>query len=280
MPWTVSRAALAFSVTLPRFPPDPSPDGCDRAVEWRAVGFASSRSGGRPAGRERGTRISFATAIRAAAGARSPDLADGRSARPWHVCPEDSPGWPAYLRTPNPIMFPYQYLLAQHHEPSSGDGGMHLANARAARRSMRAPCARAAARRSPGRWLCDLLRGRQATSASATPAPAERQCVVDSGATTERATIRLEREIALVAGAYVTDGASLFRVEHMHSDRASGKTFIELEDCATMVLSICTRETLAALPLRSVAPTSRSQLAQASQLEDDVVGAGRAAAPR
>jgi hypothetical protein len=178
------------------------------------------------------------------------------------------------------MMFPYQYLLAQHHEPPSGDGAMHFADARAARRSMRGRCAHAAAKRSPGRWLCDLLRGRQATSASATPAPAERQCALDSGATTERAAIRLERDIAVVAGAYVTDGASLFRVEHMHSDLASGKTFIELEDCATMVLSICTRETLAALPLRSVVPTSRSQPAHGSQLEEDVVGAGRAVAPR
>jgi hypothetical protein len=178
------------------------------------------------------------------------------------------------------MMFPYQYLLAQHHEPPSGDAAMHLADARAAQRSIRGQCARAAAKCSPVRWLCDLLRGRQATSASATPAPAEQQSALDSGATTERTPIRLEREIALVTGAYVTDGASLFRVEHIHSDRDRGKTFIELEDCATMVLSICTQETLAALPLRSVSPASRSQPAHASQLEDEVVGAGRAAAPR
>jgi hypothetical protein len=130
------------------------------------------------------------------------------------------------------------------------------------------------------RWLSELLRGPRATSASATPAPAERQCALDSATTTERSAIRMERELAVVAGAYVTDGASLFRVEHMHSDPASGKTFIELEDCATMVLSICTRETLAAAPLRSVVPTSRSQPAHASQLDEDVVGAARAAAPR
>jgi hypothetical protein len=150
------------------------------------------------------------------------------------------------------MMFPYQHLLAPHHEPPSGDAAMHLDDARAARRSMRGRFAHAAAKRSPVPWLSDLLRGRQATSASATPAPAERQCALDSDATTERAAIRLERDIGVVAGAYVTDGASLFRVEHTHSDPASGKTFIELEDCATMVLSICTRETLTALPLRSV----------------------------
>jgi hypothetical protein len=184
-------------------------------------------------------------------------------------------------------MFPYGYLLAQHHEPSLGD-------ARAARGSMRGTSARAAAKRSPVRWLCDLLRRRQATSAcasastsasapasaSATPGPAERRCALDSDATTERMPIRLEREVALATGAYVTDGASLFRVEHVHSDRASGTTFIELEDCATMVLSICTQETLAALPLRAVVPASRSQPGHGSQLEDEVVGAGRAAAPR
>jgi len=144
---------------------------------------------------------------------------------------------------------------------------------------MRGRSAHAAAKRLPLRWLADLLRGRQATSVPATPAPAE-QCALDSGATTELAATRLKRDLALIAGAYVTDGASLFRVEHMHSDPASGKTFIELEDCATMVLSICTRDTLAALPLRSVLPTSRSLPAHGSQLEDDVVGAARAAAPR
>ena len=145
---------------------------------------------------------------------------------------------------------------------------------------MKGRFAQAAAKRLSVRWLSDLLRGRQATTASATPASAERQCALDSGATTERAAIRLERDLAMVAGAYVTDGASLFRVEHTHSDPASGTTFIELEDCATMVLSICTRDSLAALPLRSVVPTSRSQRARASQLVDDVVGAARAAAPR
>ena len=176
------------------------------------------------------------------------------------------------------MMFPYQYLLAQHHESPSGDAAMDFAGARAARRSMRGRFAHAAAKRLSARRLSDLLRGRQATSASATPATAERQCALDAGATTEREAMRLERDLALVAGAYVTDGASLFRVEHMHSDLASGKTFIELEDCATMVLSICTRDTLAALPLRSVVPTSRSQPAHACQ--DDVVGAARAAAPR
>ena len=178
------------------------------------------------------------------------------------------------------MMFPYQYLLAQHHESPSGDAAMDFAGARAARRSMRGRFAHAAAKRLSVRRLSDLLRGRQATSASATPATAERPCGLDPGATTDGATIRLERDLAVVAGAYVTDGASLFRVEHIHSDPVSGTTFIELEDCATMVLSICTRDTLAALPLRSVLPTSRSQPAHASGLEEDVLGAARAAAPR
>jgi hypothetical protein len=111
-------------------------------------------------------------------------------------------------------------------------------------------------------------------------APADRQCTLDSGGAAERGAILLERGIALVAGTYITDGTSLLRIEHMHSERASGKTFVELEDCTTMVLSVWTEEGLAALPLRPVVPMAYSQPAHVSRVEDEVPGADPAATPR
>jgi hypothetical protein len=61
-------------------------------------------------------------------------------------------------------------------------------------------------------------------------------------------------QLAPVAGAYLTTGGALLRVEHVHTDSDSGTTFVELEDCATMELSICTADTLAAQKLQSVVP--------------------------
>jgi hypothetical protein len=56
------------------------------------------------------------------------------------------------------------------------------------------------------------------------------------------------------AGAYVTDGAALFRVEHL-ADGVDGELLIELENCDTLELVLCPAKTLAALGLRTVTPT-------------------------
>jgi hypothetical protein len=72
---------------------------------------------------------------------------------------------------------------------------------------------------------------------------------------------------ALLAGAYITDGCSLFRIEHTHTDRVSGETFVELENCATLELSVWSLDTLAARPLRYVGPVGASAVG-ASELHD------------
>jgi len=57
-------------------------------------------------------------------------------------------------------------------------------------------------------------------------------------------------------GAYLTDGGSLFRVEHALSDSLSGELFLELEDCRTMEMVLCPARVVTASGLRSVTPTS------------------------
>ena len=63
----------------------------------------------------------------------------------------------------------------------------------------------------------------------------------------------------MLTGAYVTDGRSLFRVEHVHADRRSGKMFVELENCTTLELSAGQVDDLFAGPLRCVTPGSRAE---------------------
>ena len=84
------------------------------------------------------------------------------------------------------------------------------------------------------------------------------------------------------AGAYITDGCSLLRIEHVHADRASGTTFVELEDCMTLELSVCTAENLGSQPLRSVVPVEspRRQPVPPGPRESVHAPCGGAAAPR
>ena len=92
----------------------------------------------------------------------------------------------------------------------------------------------------------------------------------------------LPETLALATGVYITDGCSLLRIEHVHTDRASGTTFVELEDCATMELSVCTAESLASQALRSVVPVQTPQRPFALPASRASIRAhgGRAAAPR
>src|SRR5437762_8226780 len=45
-------------------------------------------------------------------------------------------------------------------------------------------------------------------------------------------------DFGLSASEYITDGATLFRVEHTHVEAGSGELFVELENCRTLELSV------------------------------------------
>lgn len=59
---------------------------------------------------------------------------------------------------------------------------------------------------------------------------------------------------APMAGAYLTDGTTLFCVADAISNR--GELFLELENCATYELILCPARTVARLGLRSVTPAA------------------------
>lgn len=67
-------------------------------------------------------------------------------------------------------------------------------------------------------------------------------------------------ECLLAAGDYVTDGSSLFRVEHTLADERSGELYVELEDCGTLELIVCSARALAARRLRCISPVGASKL--------------------
>jgi hypothetical protein len=67
-----------------------------------------------------------------------------------------------------------------------------------------------------------------------------------------------------LAGTYVTDGSSLFRVQQSYVDARSGARVLELEDCATLELSAWTPVKLAERPLRAVTPMDAAKLARAT----------------
>lgn len=116
-------------------------------------------------------------------------------------------------------------------------------------------------------------------TAPALPQPSE---AFGPGAGAHSSLTPLPETLALAAGVYVTDGRSLLRIEHVHTDRASGTTFVELEDCVTMELSVCTAETLASQALRSVVPVEAPQrpFVLPAPPEGICAYSGRAAAPR
>jgi hypothetical protein len=89
-------------------------------------------------------------------------------------------------------------------------------------------------------------------------------------------------QFAPQAGAYLTTGGALLRVEHVHTDSDTGTTFVELEDCSTMELSICTADTLAAQNLRSVVPMPAGERHPVPDVRRENIRdrAGWAAAPR
>lgn len=53
---------------------------------------------------------------------------------------------------------------------------------------------------------------------------------------------------------YLTDGETLFHVERTVVDQPKGQLLVELEDCATMELIVCSARSVAELGLRPVKP--------------------------
>jgi hypothetical protein len=76
-----------------------------------------------------------------------------------------------------------------------------------------------------------------------------------------RAEARQPRSVGceLLIGAYVTDGHSLFRVEHTHTDPRTGRSFVELENCTTLELTAGPVDHPFARALRCVTPVGASQ---------------------
>ncbi|HEU0250351.1 MAG TPA: hypothetical protein VFR48_06475 [Solirubrobacteraceae bacterium] len=53
---------------------------------------------------------------------------------------------------------------------------------------------------------------------------------------------------------YLTDGRALFHVERTLVDNPHGELLIELEDCATLELIVCSAKSVAELGMRPVKP--------------------------
>jgi hypothetical protein len=64
---------------------------------------------------------------------------------------------------------------------------------------------------------------------------------------------------SLPLGAYVTDGHSLFRIEHAIFEGAGGDLLVELEDCRTLELILCPARALDGLRLRAVGSPPRGR---------------------
>jgi hypothetical protein len=56
-------------------------------------------------------------------------------------------------------------------------------------------------------------------------------------------------------GTYLTDGAALFRVGQTLPGKLDGGSVLELEDCGTLEILLCSAQTMARAGLRSVTPT-------------------------
>jgi hypothetical protein len=53
---------------------------------------------------------------------------------------------------------------------------------------------------------------------------------------------------------YLTDGRALFHIERTLLDNPHGELLIELEDCATLELIVCSAQSVAELGMRPVKP--------------------------
>jgi hypothetical protein len=62
----------------------------------------------------------------------------------------------------------------------------------------------------------------------------------------------------LFDGGYITDGETLFHIERTLVEDARGDLLVELEDCATLELIVCSVRLVAELGLRSVRPLAQT----------------------
>lgn len=59
-------------------------------------------------------------------------------------------------------------------------------------------------------------------------------------------------------GGYLTDGKTLFHIERTLVEDARGDLLVELEDCATLELIVCSARSVAELGVRPVQPLVHS----------------------
>lgn len=62
-------------------------------------------------------------------------------------------------------------------------------------------------------------------------------------------------QATLLEPGYLTDGKSLFHVERTLLDDPHGELLVELEDCATLEIIVCSAQVVAELDMRSVEPS-------------------------
>jgi hypothetical protein len=63
-----------------------------------------------------------------------------------------------------------------------------------------------------------------------------------------------EAQAAALDRSYLTDGTALFHVERTLVDNPHGELLIELEDCMTLELIVCSARSVAELGMRPVQP--------------------------
>jgi hypothetical protein len=70
----------------------------------------------------------------------------------------------------------------------------------------------------------------------------------------DRASDESESSSLPFGGGYLTDGETLFHIERTLVDNPHGELLVELEDCATLELIVCSARSVAELGLRPVQP--------------------------
>lgn len=79
---------------------------------------------------------------------------------------------------------------------------------------------------------------------------------MDRGASTTTTSPSQAETLADIsfAGGYLTDGETLFRIERTLVKDARGDLLVELEDCGTLELIVCSTRSVGELGLRPVRP--------------------------
>jgi len=127
---------------------------------------------------------------------------------------------------------------------------------------------RASAARGPRGWLQRWRRRERGSPAEAARSAPAAAGTADDAAPGQAIGIPSSPdadaiEPGLSGGDYITDGSSLFHVEHTHRDRGSGTLLVEMENCVTLELSVWSADALAARPVRCVTPVGTPELSDA-----------------